>query len=174
MNRKTFEFFIIALLIGLGTPIFAVWGALDGEKLALVAYPAPKAAVVTAQVDLKSIFLANEANLAKGQALYQANCISCHGDKADGQGAAAKALTPPPRNFLDPEAKWTRSRDPADIFLTISQGSPGTGMAGFSAMLKPEDRWAIVHFLGSLPGSKGQYEPIAESRFEELKKASGL
>ncbi len=174
MNRKTFEFFIIALFIGLGTPIFAVWGALDGEKMALIAYPAPKPVAVAAQVDLKSIFLTSEANIARGQALFQTNCISCHGEKADGQGAAAKALTPPPRDFLDPAAKWTRSRDPADIFLSISQGSPGTAMVGFSAMLKPEDRWAIVHFLGSLPGSKGQFEAVAEERFEELKKASGL
>lgn len=174
MNRKTLEYLGIALCIGLGTPIFTVWGMRDGEKLALMAYPPSQPVAVAPQMDLKSVFLATDANIAKGQALFQANCISCHGEKADGQGAAAKALTPPPRNFLDPAAKWTRSRDPAEIFQSISQGSPGTAMVGFSAMLKPEDRWAIVHFLGSLPGSAGQYEAVAEARFDELKKASGL
>jgi mono/diheme cytochrome c family protein len=174
MNRTTLEYMIMALFIGLGTPVFAIWGALDGEKLALVAYPKPKAEVATTAFDPKAVFLTSADNVAKGEALYKANCISCHGENADGQGPAAKALTPPPRNFLSADERWTIGRNPQEIFLAISKGSPGTGMAGFSAMLKPEDRWAIVHYLGTLSGVQGQYEPVAETSFDELRKLSGL
>jgi len=173
MNRSTFEYFIIALILGLGTPIFAIWGALDGEKLALVAYPSPKAEAVSPGIDYPSVLIANETNIARGRKIFQLNCVSCHGENGDGMGPAAKALTPPPRNFLDPQAKWTRGRQPADLFTIISKGSAGTGMAGFSAMLKPEDRWAIVHYLGTLPGIKGQFVPVTDSQIENLKTLSG-
>jgi mono/diheme cytochrome c family protein len=174
MSRSTYEYFVIAILIGIGTPVFAIWGALDGEKMAKVAYPAPVQAAPAKTFDAAALFLANGDNISKGEALFKANCVSCHGDLADGQGPAAKALTPPPRNFLSAQEKWTRGRQPQDIYLTISNGSPGTGMAGFSAMLKPEDRWALVHYLGSLSGVQGQFEPVVEAKFDELKKLSGF
>jgi mono/diheme cytochrome c family protein len=164
----------MALCIGLGTPVFAIWGALDGEKLAAVAYPKPVETAAPQSFDAKSVFVANADNVAKGEALYKANCIACHGENADGKGPAAIALTPPPRNFLSATEKWTYGRSPREVFTAISKGSPGTGMAGFSAMLKPEDRWAIVHYLGTLGGLKGQFEPASEAHFDELRKLSGL
>lgn len=180
MKRSTIEYVLLAVVILIGTPLFAVWGALDGERLALVAYPkqdeskpAPSAEL-NSSPDLKAIFTPSPENIAQGQALYKVHCIACHGDSANGNGPAAVALTPKPRNFLDAAAKYTRGHEPRDLFTTLTEGNPGTAMAGFGPILKPEERWAIVHYLTSLPGLSGRYQPILEDQFPDLAKLSGF
>lgn len=42
-----------------------------------------------------------KGDAAKGEAQYKTMCVSCHGEKGDGTGAAAAALTPKPTNFTD-------------------------------------------------------------------------
>ncbi len=161
-NRRTLEFFLIAFLIGLGGPIFVLLGVQNGEKLAAVAYPKSNAPVV-APVDYKLVVMGAPGDEEKGRALFQANCVACHGPLADGKGPAAAMLTPPPRNFMDAKAHWTRSREPKDIYKTLSEGSPGTAMVSFANSLSVQDRWAIVHFLGSLDGLRGQFHPVDEA-----------
>jgi high-affinity iron transporter len=117
------------------------------------------------------MFMPSPANIEKGKSLFQTNCVACHGVNADGKGPAAVALTPPPRNFTDPKAHWTRSRDPLDIFKTLAEGSPGTGMVSFAASLSESERWSLVHYIGSLPGVTGQFTPINGALAEKLSKA---
>ena len=173
MNRTVLEYFVLALLIGLGTPIFAVWGALDGEKLALVAYPKvqEESKPHDATID-KTVFISSPEAIGHGDGLYKKNCVACHGENADGQGPAAKALIPAPRNFLDAKAKYTRTREPLDLFTVISNGSPGTGMVGFASLISPAERWALVHYLGSLPGLRGQFRETTADQIELLEKSA--
>lgn len=42
-----------------------------------------------------------KGDAAKGEAQFKAMCVSCHGEKGDGAGAAAAALNPKPTNFTD-------------------------------------------------------------------------
>lgn len=163
-NRRIFEYFLVALAIGLGVPIFALIGVRDGEREAALAYPKADEDAPTAPAakDYKLMVLASADAVEKGKSLFQVNCVACHGTAADGKGAAAAALTPAPRNFLDPKAKWTRGREPLNLYEAISSGSPGTAMPPYAISLSVSDRWALVHYIGSLPGLKDQFKPMDE------------
>lgn len=87
-----------------------------------------------------------EEQVAKGMQVYTANCASCHGAEGGGDGAAAAALNPPPRNFKAADEKWTNGTSPLAIFNTLANGISGTSMASF-AHLPEEDRWALTHLI---------------------------
>lgn len=161
-NKRTFEYFIIGGILAIGAPSAYLLGHRSGEATGAIAYPKTQAPTAIA-VDYKATVLGSEADIEKGKQLFQANCVACHGANADGKGAAAAALTPVPRDFTDPKARWTRSREPMDIYQTLTEGSPGTAMVGFANNLSVQDRWALVHYLGSLPGVTGQFKPVDEA-----------
>jgi mono/diheme cytochrome c family protein len=82
--------------------------------------------------------------VAKGKALFAVNCSSCHGPEGFGNGPAAAALNPKPRNFH--EGYWKYGGGVARIVQTISTGSPGTAMAAFTN-IPLEDRFALAHYV---------------------------
>ncbi len=84
----------------------------------------------------------------RGKTFFQQNCVACHGVNGLGDGPAAAALNPKPRNFTSTEG-WKNGRAPAQIFKTLSNGLQGSAMASF-ATLSIEDRWALVHYVRSL------------------------
>lgn len=86
--------------------------------------------------------------VAHGKELFAVNCVSCHGVAGHGDGPAAGALVPKPRNFTA-DAGWKNGRKPSGIFKTLKEGIPGSGMASFST-IAGEDRWALSHFVASL------------------------
>jgi high-affinity iron transporter len=87
-------------------------------------------------------------NVAEGQKLYQANCASCHGARALGDGPAGVALNPRPPALGSANAM--RDVSPAMMFRKISVGVRGTAMVAFAPTLSPEQRWNIVTYLRSL------------------------
>jgi len=42
-----------------------------------------------------------KGDAVKGEAHFKTMCVSCHGEKGDGNGPAGAALTPKPTNFTD-------------------------------------------------------------------------
>jgi mono/diheme cytochrome c family protein len=161
-NKRTFEFLVIGGILALGTPCAILLGHQRGAATAAIAYPKAQTPVAIA-IDYKELVLGSDADAERGRQLFQANCTACHGANADGKGAAAAALTPPPRDFTDPKSRWTHGREPLDIYRTLAEGSPGTAMVGFSNSLSVRDRWALVHYLGTLPGVSGQFKPVDEA-----------
>ncbi|MBI3544819.1 MAG: cytochrome C oxidase subunit IV family protein [Deltaproteobacteria bacterium] len=95
--------------------------------------------------------------VAKGKALFTQNCVTCHGGEGKGDGPAAAALTPKPRNFTATEG-WKFGRTVSGIFKTVTNGSPGTPMPPFAG-LSAEDRFAVAHyvrtFMSSAPEDTG-------------------
>lgn len=160
-NQRTLELFMLGGLLAIGAPCGVLMGTLHGERAAALAWPKTETQVKST-VDYKSMVMGSPGDADRGKDLFQANCLACHGAMADGKGPAASALTPAPRDFLDPKARWTRGREPMEIYRTLSEGSPGTAMVGFSVSLTERDRWALVHYLGTLPGVQGQFKPIDE------------
>ena len=157
------EYLILAVVILIGTPIAVWWGYKDGKELAVRAYGDEVAG--TGDEDGADREDENEVDgepveappstpeaIARGAAVYQLHCIACHGTDANGQGPAAVAFTPRPRDFTDPSAKWTIGREPEQIHEAVSRGVPGTGMAGFAAAMSADELWDLVHYIGSLPG----------------------
>lgn len=83
----------------------------------------------------------------KGRDLYNTNCASCHGETGAGNGPAGAALNPPPRNFADLTAQqWKNGQKISNMYVTLQEGIPNTGMASFSNM-SPEDRFAIIQYV---------------------------
>jgi mono/diheme cytochrome c family protein len=104
--------------------------------------------VAQAKSKLKNPWISTPELVAKGKELYAVQCVSCHGAAGAGDGPAAAALNPRPRNFTA-DAGWKNGRKVSGIFKTLKEGLPGTSMASFGT-LPSDDRWAIAHFVQSL------------------------
>ncbi|WP_446686053.1 FTR1 family protein [Massilia consociata] len=108
--------------------------AREANRLLLQAYPFPVAPRAL-------------PDLARGAALYQAQCASCHGAAGAGDGALAAKLEPKPIAFTDEER--ARSRSLMALYQVISQGVEGTSMPAFAG-LSEHDRWSLAFYVGSL------------------------
>jgi mono/diheme cytochrome c family protein len=86
--------------------------------------------------------------IAAGGRLFQENCASCHGDRADGHGPASVGLDPPPADFRS-GAVLARHSD-AYLYYRVSTGKPGTAMPSFHGALGETQRWEVVSYLRSL------------------------
>jgi len=108
----------------------------------------PATAAAPAGADVATLLIETPELIARGKTLFAVNCTSCHGTAGAGDGAAAAALNPKPRNFTTPEG-WKYGSSVARITRTLTEGSPGTAMAAFQAIPMP-DRIAIAHYVRSL------------------------
>jgi high-affinity iron transporter len=93
-------------------------------------------------------------DLAEGQALYAANCASCHGVAGAGNGPASGGMNPKPPAVGD--AATMRDVSPATMFRIVSVGIGGTPMPGYAAQMTAEQRWNIVSYLMSLRATPQQ------------------
>jgi len=66
-----------------------------------------------------------KGDAAKGAETYKLYCVACHGEKGAGDGAAAVALNPKPRNFTDKVLMATIPD--AEIFKAIKEGGAAVG-----------------------------------------------
>ena len=83
-----------------------------------------------------------------GKAVFQKNCVACHGPAGKGDGPAAKALKPPPGDF----ATTLKSVGDADIAKLIKEGGKPVGKnhPAFSAKLSDEQIAALVQYVKEL------------------------
>jgi mono/diheme cytochrome c family protein len=98
--------------------------------------------------DLAQMFTATSQALSHGKELFDTYCAACHGPDGKGDGIAAPALHPAPRDFTSSRG-WTHGYTIADIYTTLTEGIKGTGMGAFG-MIKPADRFAVAHYIQSL------------------------
>ena len=83
-------------------------------------------------------------SLARGKALYEKNCLACHGSTGDGKGPAATTLAPPPSNFkmIQPDFDYIRK--------VLRDGIPGTSMPVWKDQLSESDNAAVATYVRSL------------------------
>lgn len=84
-----------------------------------------------------------------GQAVFTANCATCHGEDGRGDGPAAVGLEPPPANFTD-DVWTTGDGSLAAIENTIRNGSPGTAMIAWRGTLTDTQIEAVARYVKSL------------------------
>ncbi len=82
--------------------------------------------------------------LEKGKAAFTINCVACHGPKGAGDGAAAVALNPKPRNYATDVFK--NGDKVENVFKTLAEGIKDTAMVSF-AHLPEQDRWALAYYV---------------------------
>jgi cbb3-type cytochrome c oxidase subunit II len=79
----------------------------------------------------------------KGEVLYKTVCSACHGPSGAGDGPAAMALNPRPKDFT------RRIFDPQYLKSILNQGVPGSAMPPFSSM-SDENKENISAYVTSL------------------------
>lgn len=86
--------------------------------------------------------------IVHGAKLFAANCVTCHGADARGDGPNAKALPIPPAD-LTAEHFWAHTD--GELYWYISHGfdapDGGTAMPGFGATLSTEAIWDLIDYL---------------------------
>ncbi len=94
--------------------------------------------------ELANPFEYSEMNLERGKQVYQAFCVSCHGEQGDGKGhlVTSGVYKYPVRTLVSDEMK---GRPDGEIFHTISLGFGVMGAHGF--MIQPEDRWKSILYI---------------------------
>jgi caa(3)-type oxidase subunit IV len=154
----TSAFLFLAVFIGLSAPDFLFRGDVftEGKQLMLP---------VKGVSQFKRVWEPTPEIVAHGKELFMQQCTSCHGMEGLGNGPAAAALNPHPRNFTQ-AAGWVNGRKPTQIFGTLKNGVPGSGMASF-ATIAAEDRWTLVAYVETLG-------PTVEKASPEELKAAGV
>jgi len=84
--------------------------------------------------------------LDRGKGGYGNYCIMCHGSKFDGNGTVGQSFYPLP---TDLRSAYIQSQTDGRLFYTITFGRNRQPALGF--LVSETDRWAIVHYLRSLP-----------------------
>ncbi len=96
-------------------------------------------------VDVMELSKPSTDMVAKGKALYVANCVSCHGVDGKGDGPASQGLNPPPRNYTI-KTGWVNGQKISEIYETLEHGIVGSAMKPFD-YLSPEDKFAITQYI---------------------------
>jgi mono/diheme cytochrome c family protein len=105
---------------------------------------------------LKNSIAATPASIAAGKKAYDANCASCHGDKAQGAVKAGVVISiiqeqggKQPPDLTDPT--WDHGSTDGEIFGVIKKGVPPTMMAGWDGRISDTEIWSIIDYLRAIP-----------------------
>jgi mono/diheme cytochrome c family protein len=91
----------------------------------------------------KNPVAADATSIARGKALYTAECFSCHGASGKGDGPATSGLEKNPGNLT----KLQGQSDGA-LFWKVTQGK--TPMPTFAQKLSEQQRWDVVNYIQTL------------------------
>ncbi|MCC6943310.1 MAG: copper resistance protein CopC [Thermomicrobiales bacterium] len=82
--------------------------------------------------------------IARGDALFAANCLSCHGVDGRGAGPLAEGMLPKPADFSAPH---TKVHPDGQLFAWIQNGKPGTDMPAFGSTFTDEQIWEVIDYI---------------------------
>ncbi|GMU62564.1 MAG: cytochrome c [Myxococcales bacterium] len=112
-----------------------------------------------------------KGDAAKGEATYKTMCVSCHGEKGDGNGPAGAALNPKPTNFTD-AANAERLTDEY-AYKIIKEGGAAVGksplMVAWSGSLKDDQLRDVAAFVLKFKPAKAA--PAKKDAKKDAKKA---
>lgn len=106
--------------------------------------------IPAAFADLANPVAADEDSLWRGQAIYAAQCETCHGVAGMGDGLAGQGLDPAPA----PIAHTSQMLSDGYLFWRISEGghSFATAMPAWEESLGEQARWDVINYVRSLGG----------------------
>lgn len=91
---------------------------------------------------------ANNASQVRGKKLFAANCASCHGRAARGDGPAGAALNPKPADLVT----MAGQHPDGDFAWKIAEGRGA--MPAWKQALKDEQIWDLVNYIQGLAKPK--------------------
>ena len=88
------------------------------------------------------------ASASNGATVFQRYCVTCHGEKADGTGAAARLFKPPPADLT----RSTRPDSYKESIIRVGGGAMGRspGMPPWGQELTEEQIHDVVEYLRSV------------------------
>jgi mono/diheme cytochrome c family protein len=92
--------------------------------------------------------VAKAAGIAEAKVAYDKNCVLCHGTAGKGDGPAAAAINPKPRNLAD---RAIQGQTDGELFWKITEGR---GLMPGWKTLPEQVRWGLVNYVRSLGGQK--------------------
>jgi DMSO reductase family type II enzyme heme b subunit len=112
-----------------------------------------------------------DAQVPKGNVVYDKWCAGCHGEKGDGNGDGATEMLPRPRDFTRGvyKIRTTASGEiptDDDLMHVIAEGMPGTAMPAWKEKLSEQDRRELVAYLKSFSSffASSQAKPLQLSK----------
>jgi len=107
--------------------------------------PAPPAEYAS----MTNPFAGKTEAIEAGKAIYDTNCAACHGEKALGDGVAAKSLNPPPLPLAD-----EGSLSDAYLYWRTAEGGGmepfKSAMPAWKTFLSEEQIWQVIAYLRTL------------------------
>ncbi len=85
------------------------------------------------------------AMLARGQHVYDENCVPCHDFAGTAHGMVVSRGFPPPPPYTSSEVT---NASAVELYAVISNGKGA--MFGFGDRIVPSDRWAIIAYIRAL------------------------
>jgi cytochrome c oxidase cbb3-type subunit 3 len=108
--------------------------------------------VVVCAMVLSTALVAHAADVDEGKKLYGQFCVSCHGQSGKGDGPAAAALNPKPRDHTDKELMSKLSDE--DMLKVIKNGGVSVGksplMPPWGASLKDDQIKDVIAYIRTL------------------------
>jgi mono/diheme cytochrome c family protein len=102
----------------------------------------------------KNPFEGNTTAVTAGKAVFEANCVPCHGQDAKGDGPAGASLNPKPANLQ----LTVKETNPQYQHWVVNVGGAAAGlsaqMPAFKGVLSDEDTWRVVTYLDQTYGGK--------------------
>ncbi|MEQ1516843.1 MAG: c-type cytochrome [Usitatibacteraceae bacterium] len=80
-----------------------------------------------------------------GAALYENNCVACHGKGGDGNGPRAYFISPKPRSFITADSRAVFTRPV--LINSIGQGKRGTEMPAWNKVLSDQEIANIAEYV---------------------------
>ena len=141
--------FLVALAAW-GTAALGAWTAQD--------HPNPSSGPAHHRAEaaqMKNPVPADAMSIATGLALYQKQCVGCHGDTGKGDGALGEELNPKPSDLTDGE--WKHGSTDGEIFTVIRDGVRSTGMKAYGRKMTTHQLWDVVNYLRSIGPKTGSH-----------------
>lgn len=150
--------FILGILITIAAIIIAVIFVAETGRVDMRADQTPSSwerrlagGAMDASVDRHAPKLTNPVqpttqNLVAGAVVYLDHCALCHGDPAHPRSPLGESLYPPAPQFMTDAADMG---DSENYYITV-HGIRWTGMPGWKNVLKEQDIWQVVTFIGRM------------------------
>ncbi|WP_424813405.1 c-type cytochrome [Roseococcus sp. YIM B11640] len=101
--------------------------------------------------------LDDAALVRRGAGHFQGGCAPCHGAPGRPPNPVTRRMVPAPPELAPHIADWQTQ----ELFQLVMHGIKYTGMPAWPAAARPDEAWAVVAFLRSLPG-------LDEAAYREL------